>query len=147
LKAVVVTLVNPSAVLRHVTTLRHPYAAEVQVYTAPRGMIVSQVVDVVLLDRRDAGIVSAMIPKGRRVVQDPALFGLATRVMSAVLLEVVRTLRLRSAARTEVVRKERHVARMNAVDRVDTVDRTGIARLVRFLQGLLPRRMRSLRLL
>lgn len=110
-------------------------------------MIVSQVVDAVLLDRRDAGIVSAMIPKERRAVRDLVQFGLATRVMSAVLLEVVRTLRLRSAARTEVVRKERHVARMNAVDRVDTVDRTGIVRLVQSLQGLLPRRMRSLRLL
>lgn len=138
---------NPSAVLRHVTTPRHRSAAEVRVYTAPRGMIVSQVVDAVLLDRRDAGIVSAMIPKERRAVRDLVQFGLATRVMSAVLLEVVRTLRLRSAARTEVVRKERHVARMNAVDRVDTVDRTGIVRLVQSLQGLLPRRMRSLRLL
>ncbi|RBR18131.1 uncharacterized protein FIESC28_06197 [Fusarium coffeatum] len=54
--AVVVTLVNPSAVHQPAITPKHRSAVEVQVYTAPRDMIVSQVVDVVLLDRRDAGI-------------------------------------------------------------------------------------------
>ncbi|KAH7186182.1 uncharacterized protein B0J16DRAFT_356217 [Fusarium flagelliforme] len=121
-KAVVVVLVNPSAVLRHVTTLKHPSAAEVQVYIALKGMIVSQAVDVVLRARSDAGIVSAMIPRERHVVRDRALFGLAIRAMSVALLEVVQILRLRSVVRTEVVRKERRVARMSAVGRVDTVD-------------------------
>jgi hypothetical protein len=146
-KVVVVMLVNPSAVHQRATIPRHPSAAEAQVYTVLRGMIVSQVVDAVLLDRNDAGIVSAMILRERRAVRDLALFGHVTRVMSAVLPEVVRILRLRNVARTEVARKERRVARTNAVDRVDTVDRMGTARLALFLQALSHRRMHSLRLL
>ena len=144
---VVATLVNPSVVHQRAITPRLPSAVEVQVSTVRRVMIVSRVVDAVLPGRRDAGIVSAMIPRRRRAVRDLVLSGLVTREMSAVLLEVVRILRLRSAARTVAVRRERHVARMNVVDQVDTADQTAIAKLVRFLQELSPRHMRSLRLL
>ena len=110
-------------------------------------MIVSQAVDAVLLDRSDVAIANAMIPRRRHAVQGLAPFGLATRAMSVVLLEAAQTLRLKSAVRTVVVKKERHVARTNAVDPVDTVDRMGTARLVQFLQEPSPRRMRSLQLL
>lgn len=128
-------------------TPRRRSAVEVRVFTAPKDMIVSQAADVVLLDRSDVEIANAMIPRRQRVVRDPAPFGLATRATNVVLLEVVQTLPLRSVVRTEVVRKERPVARMNAVDRVGTVDRTDTARLVPFPQGPSPRRMRSLQLL
>ena len=144
---VVVTLANPSAVHQRAITLRHPSAVEVRVFTVQRAMIVSRAVDVVPPDRRDAGTVSAMIPRRRHAVRDRGLFGLVTKVMSAALLEVVRILRPKSVARMEVVRKERRAVRMNAVDRVDTVDRTDTARLVPFPRGPSPRRMRSLQLL
>ena len=144
---VVVTLVNPSAVHRRAITPRHLSAVEVRVFTVQKAMIVSQVVDVVLLDRSDVEIVSAMIPRRRHAVRDLVPFGLATRAMSVVLRKGARIHLQRSAARTEGVRREQHAARTNAVDQVDTVAQTGTARLVPFQQGPLPRRMRSLRLL
>ena len=138
---------NPNVVHQRAITPRRQFAVEVQEYTARRDMIVSQAVDVALLDRRDAEIVSAMIPRRRHAVLDLVLFGLAIRAMSAVRPEVARIPPLRSVVRTAFVRRGRHVARTNVVDPVDTVDRMGTARLVPFLQGPLPRRMLSLRLL
>ncbi|KAH6991563.1 hypothetical protein EDB82DRAFT_544509 [Fusarium venenatum] len=116
--------VNRNAAPLDVMIPRPQSVVGARVYTVPKATIACPVVDAVQLVRSGVGIANVTIPRKQTAALGLALSGLAKRAKSVAQMDPARILQRRNAARTEHVKREQLVARMNAVDPMATVHPT-----------------------
>ncbi|KAM0229993.1 hypothetical protein ACHAPO_009545 [Fusarium lateritium] len=111
---------NRNAVLLDVMIPRPQSVVGARVYTAPKATIACPVVDAVQLVRSGVGIANVTILRKQTAALGLVLSGVAKRAKSVAQMDPARILQRRNVARTEHVKREQPVARMNVVDPVAT---------------------------
>ncbi|CEI59954.1 unnamed protein product [Fusarium venenatum] len=122
--------VNRNAAPLDVMIPRPQSVVGARVYTVPKATIACPVVDAVQLVRSGVGIANVTIPRKQTAALGLALSGLAKRAKSVAQMDPARILQRRNAARTEHVKREQLVARMNAVDPMATVHPTDTVKVI-----------------